>query len=688
MDDQISARLTRAVALHGKSGRKPTDRDDIAIATDVIRHLVGESGLRTAVGSVLGELIDCAHHHGDRKWAVTLFHDRIRLNVGPVHVGVLLPEMLFLTVDPTKVDARTREALGARLHQIRKFKFPGSALELYLPVEEVADLWPKVREASLAFVDAAAARDTSFRNSHSPGVLKALSKMLGRELPQPAECQGDDKAVELPAIIARANNDLPPERVAVRERALESARSLIKANRGSLSADALAQLMRLFNTDHFKGRDRLDRFGMAMCGHALNRIVEREEVANHWINTLWNCGSDQEVATAIDQLRADSPLPYAGLSFPAMLLHCKEPRRYFPASSGTLATGYSVLVGTNPVDGETYVGACQGLRQLMTEYSLSPMGLDVVAYFAANPRYVGGFEDPEESETQVPLPTSYTREQFLSETLFADNELREFENLLQDKPQLVLYGPPGTGKTWIAERLARLLTYGEDDRIEVIQFHPSYGYEDFIEGIRPTSDGAHMTYPIVPGVFRALCARAERSPEKKFVLVIDELNRGNLPRIFGELLFALERRGSPIKLSQSQETMTVPPNIIILGTMNTADQSIALLDMALRRRFHFVRLEPDPERLGRWLAENTPQMQAVAKLLRELNLRLRQHDISRDRLIGHSHFMRPGLDENTLPLIWRGSISPLIEELFHGRDDVIDSFEYDTFVPSRIAANA
>jgi len=620
VDDQTRARLTSAITLHERGGAKPIERDDLATAGDVIGRLVPEPTPRGAVAKVFGELFDRAHQHGDRRWAVTLFHDRIRLNVGMVHVCVLLPGILFLVVDPAKVDEPTREALGPRLHRLTEFQSTGPVLELYLPVEEVAELWPTIRGASMAFVDSAASRNTPFWTSHSPGVLKALSQTLDRDLPRPAERKADDEPVDVSAIITRALKDLPPERIAARERALGRARALIETNRRSLSADQLVQLMRLFNADHYGGGDRLNRFGMAMGGHARNRIVEREEVANHWIDTLWRCDSDAEVATAIDRLRSDSPLPYAGFSFPAMVLHCKSPTRYFPASSGTLATGYSRLVGAKPVNGSTYVRACEGLRELIAEHSLSPMGVDVVAYFAANPQHVrsaGGEASEAETSTEAattttpatPSPTAYAREDFLSETLFEEDELTQLERLLHDKPQLVLYGPPGTGKTWIAERLARLLTDGDDARIEVIQFHPSYGYEDFIEGIRPTSDGAQMTYPVVPGVFRALCLRAARHPDKKYVLVIDELNRGNLPRIFGELLFALERRGSPVKLSQSQQTMTVPANIVVLGTMNTADQSIALLDMALRRRFHFVRLEPDPERLDRWLLDNAPQMQ-------------------------------------------------------------------------------
>lgn len=688
MDDQIRARIVSAITMHERGGSKSADREDLATATDIVESLLTESGPRSEVVRVFAELIERAHHHGDRKWAVTLFGDRIRLNVGAVHVGVILPGVLFLAVRPAMVDEQTRRALGPRLHQQTEYQPTGPVLELYLPMEDVADLWPTLREASLAFVDTAAARNTSFWPYHSPGLLAHLDEALGRLLPRPADRRQDDEPVDVAAIVARAREDLPPERTAARERALSDARALIEANRRSLSADGLVRLMRLFNTDHHQGRDRINRFGMAMGGHARNRIVERDQVANHWIDTLWSCGTDSEVAEALDRLREDSPLPFAGLSFPGMVLHCKDPTRYFPASSGTLARGYSRLIGTKPVDGPTYVRACEGLRRLMAEHELSPMGLDVVAWFADNLQYVSNAENDVEPETATPdpTPTGYGREQFLTQTLFEDDELIEIERLLRDKPQLVLYGPPGTGKTWIAERLARLLTGGATDRIEVVQFHPSYGYEDFIEGIRPTPDGERMTYPVVPGVFRAFCQRAERSPDETHVVVIDELNRGNLPRIFGELLFALERRGTPVKLSQSQQVMKVPRNIVVLGTMNTADQSIALLDMALRRRFHFLRLEPNAERLERWLALNVPHMRPVAGILRALNTQLRQHGVARDRLVGHSHFMRPGVDEDTLPLIWRGSITPLVEELFHGQDDVINAFDYGAFVEPHLTS--
>lgn len=693
MDTEAETRIKAAIAAHERGSSRAVEREDHATAADIVNHLLPQPELQSAVSKVLAELIAHAHTRGDRKWAITLFDRLVRLNVGAVHVGVLLPEVLFLVADPSKVDEQTRTALEFRLAGTREFALAGPAMEIYLLAEEVEQWWPRLREACLAFVDAAAARDTSFWPSHSPGLLAYVEHVLGRTLPHPAERRASSEPLDAAAVVARARRDLPEDRVAVRERALSEARALIESHRSSLSADDLVRLMRLFNTDRFNGRDYMNRFGQAMGGHARNRIVERTDVANHWINTLWACDDDAQVAAAIDRLPRDSPLPFAGLSFPAMVLHCKDPQRYFPAQSGILARGYGRLVGTTPNNGSSYVRACEGLRELVAEYEIPRVGLDVVAYFADHPEYLDGVAAPEPPISEVRAddpgssasPGGYTRDQFLFETLFEDDELAEIERYIADKPQLVLYGPPGTGKTWIAERLARLLTSGDTERIEVVQFHPSYGYEDFIEGIRPTPEGDRMTYPVQPGVFRRFCDRAHAGTGK-YVMVIDEINRGNLPRIFGELLFGLERRGSSVVLPQSREQFSVPPNLVVIGTMNTADQSIALLDMALRRRFHFVRLEPEPERLGRWLQRELPRMAAVAGVLRALNDELRKHGVSRDRWIGHSHFMRPRLDEDALQLIWRGSITPLIEELFHGQDEIITTYDYGTFVEPRLGS--
>ena len=275
----------------------------------------------------------------------------------------------------------------------------------------------------------------------------------------------------------------------------------------------------------------------------------------------------------------------------------------------------------------------------------------------------------------------YTREDFLQETLLDEAELDTILSLLDDKPQLILYGPPGTGKTWLAERLGRLLG-GDGDACRIVQFHPSYGYEDFVEGIRPSVDTTtgQIRYDVVPGIFRKFCDQARKQPKQKFVLVIDEINRGNLPRIFGELLYLLERRGKRIELAVSGDGFSVPKNLLVIGTMNTADQSIALVDTALRRRFHFKELTPDPVLLERWLGLHVPDHSWVAELLTRLNDELLKLGVDANLAIGHSHFMDPALTETRLERIWGHSIVPTLQEYFYGQPQKVDALRYEEFV--------
>jgi 5-methylcytosine-specific restriction enzyme B len=170
--------------------------------------------------------------------------------------------------------------------------------------------------------------------------------------------------------------------------------------------------------------------------------------------------------------------------------------------------------------------------------------------------------------------------------------LRAWADLLLDSHQVVFQGPPGTGKTFIARKLAAAVA-GHADRVELVQFHPSYAYEDFVEGYRPTGVGA---FGLRDGPVKRLASRASASPNQRYVLLIDEINRGNLAKVFGELYYLLEYRDEAITLQYSQEPFRLPANIFIIGTMNTADRSIALLDMALRRRFRFVDLLPSNPR--------------------------------------------------------------------------------------------
>jgi 5-methylcytosine-specific restriction protein B len=249
--------------------------------------------------------------------------------------------------------------------------------------------------------------------------------------------------------------------------------------------------------------------------------------------------------------------------------------------------------------------------------------------------------------------------------------LQRIADLLARRRQIIFYGPPGTGKTFIARRLAEHLAGRE--AVQLVQFHPSYAYEDFFEGFRPTDGDGTVGVRLakVWGPLRRLAARAAADPIRPYVLVIDEINRANLAKVFGELYYLLEYRDETIRLQYSpDEEFRLPPNLYIIGTMNAADRSIALIDAAIRRRFAFVELHPElpPVRdvLLRWLAATGRPEDERAGLLTALNAAIGESD--HDFKIGPSYLMKPDLDDpEALAETWSYEILPLLEEHYYGR---------------------
>jgi 5-methylcytosine-specific restriction protein B len=261
--------------------------------------------------------------------------------------------------------------------------------------------------------------------------------------------------------------------------------------------------------------------------------------------------------------------------------------------------------------------------------------------------------------------------------------LAECIELLRDRPQLIFYGPPGTGKTYIAQHLASHLA---GDNVRLVQFHPGYSYEDFFEGYRPLEEGG---FKLKPGPLRKTVDAARDNPSQPYFLIIDEINRGNLAKIFGELYFLLEYRSQNVDLLYATDDdigFTLPENVFIIGTMNTADRSIALVDAAMRRRFAFVPLHPSEaptkDVLRRWLAANDLDS-TVADLLDALNARIEDSDFK----IGPSYFMRPAVHEpGGLERAWRTAILPLLEEHHYGDGiDVSARYGLDA-IRARLAA--
>lgn len=292
-----------------------------------------------------------------------------------------------------------------------------------------------------------------------------------------------------------------------------------------------------------------------------------------------------------------------------------------------------------------------------------------------------GREPKNVEDEDMPAPSSEneagpaTLAELAERLLIEESKLREMSDLLDARGQVIFYGPPGTGKTFLARELGQFLAQG---RTQLVQFHPSYAYEDFVQGFRPIQgqDGdAHFT--LVDGPLIRIAEAARSQPEMKHVLIIDEINRGNVAKVLGELYFLLEYRDEAITLQYSNEEFSLPENLWIIGTMNTADRSIALIDAALRRRFYFVPFFPDEPPieglLKRWLERERPEMLWVADVVERANTLLGD----RHGAIGPSYFMKKELDEQWVERIWKYSIMPYLEEQFFGETDQLQAFALD-----------
>ena len=256
-------------------------------------------------------------------------------------------------------------------------------------------------------------------------------------------------------------------------------------------------------------------------------------------------------------------------------------------------------------------------------------------------------------------------------------------SLFEASMNTIYYGPPGTGKTYIvSEKAASICKRKRDDyaelveqgRIAFVTFHQSYSYEDFVEGIRPIINdkvGA-VKYEIRQGIFRQMCDRAEEYPDNNYVLIIDEINRANISKVFGELITLLEpdkRLGETneikVRLPYSGDEFGIPSNLYLIGTMNTADRSIALLDTALRRRFEFEEMMPKPNDLPIKTidAEDGKDPIDLVKLLESLNKHI-EYLYDRDHTIGHAFFWNvETLDD--LSTVFRRKVIPLLQEYFY-----------------------
>lgn len=251
---------------------------------------------------------------------------------------------------------------------------------------------------------------------------------------------------------------------------------------------------------------------------------------------------------------------------------------------------------------------------------------------------------------------------------------------LNERKQVVLEGPPGTGKTFLVQHLLDACGV-PDAQSALVQFHPTYSYEDFVEGFRPTatSEPGGASLSVKPGPLKRIADEARNAEGKPFVLVIDEINRANIAKVFGELYFLLEYRNREVELLYSEgERFSLPDNLFIIGTMNTADRSIALLDAAMRRRFIFLSMDTDEpalaEVLARWCAA-TGRPAGLAALRDRINAEMLKRGLDASLGFGPSYFMQPSVDTpDGLERLWRRELRPMLIEHHYGAKDQVDTW--------------
>jgi len=307
---------------------------------------------------------------------------------------------------------------------------------------------------------------------------------------------------------------------------------------------------------------------------------------------------------------------------------------------------------------------------------------DVTDYTDYVKKLTALFEDEEQGaveEAVIEYP-AYTAEDFLDEVYMSEKDYTILSNLLKNKMNIILQGAPGVGKTFAAKRLAySMMGVKDPNRVMMVQFHQSYSYEDFIMGFRPAGDG----FELKKGPFYNFCKTAEQDLEHDYYFIIDEINRGNLSKIFGELFMLIEndKRGVSLQLLYSDEKFSVPENVYLIGMMNTADRSLALMDYAFRRRFAFFEFAPAFETKGfreYRQSKNSQKFDNLIAAVQRLNNAIENDEsLGRGFRIGHSYFCTKNeIDDMWLDSVISYELLPLLQEYWFDEPNKVRDWEY------------
>lgn len=677
-------------------------RSDPNVARRIIDKLLPEAEQRHHLLEILAGTITHAHRANPASWSLTLGaeEDRVVMNVGRTlglrfkanEIMACFADGALRAASPNDLDLSKVEPSKA---------VPGTACMPFRP-ERFEELWPQLAEAHLAGIETAAkkTRRTPYFPSHSPGVLDVLDDVMGREVPRPEHGTGGRVTQAIVGHLVErvretfpqwdgfAHPDFVEEEIAYKRRASSSAQQI-------LGRSALEGLMALRNYDEIVQRLRrvanslnLLYLGTPSTGDLAVLDASRldpESFCQAFFDLLHG---DGDSSTRLEEF--SSYLERQGLpnkwTFPTYFLFLLDPQHeffvkpsvtrwflslielkdlYAPKPTGEAYGALLVLVGELAEALEEYgpkdlidVQSLLYSARSTTERTLEPQALETASSAGSSPASLSG--QPELSLGEIAVKTSLEQ-----------RVLERWVRATERKQQAILYGPPGTGKTHVARLLARHLVGGGDGIIELVQFHPSTSYEDFIQGIRPVEreDGG-LAYPLRRGQFLDFCDRA-RDRDGCSVLIIDEINRAELSRVFGELMFLLEYRDHAIRLAAGGEPFSIPSQVRILGTMNTADRSIALVDHALRRRFAFLRLEPQPDILRTAHDASDFPVESLIEVLDRIN-----REIGDPRYaLGVTYFLAPNLSE-VIGDVWRMEIEPYLEEFFFDRPQQVETYRW------------
>lgn len=701
-------------ALENSEQPAPVRRTSEEDVRRLVEGFIPDSETRQLVLAYLADLISQAHAVGAERWAITV-RERLRFVAGLYFVLDIERRGVGLALDRSALQS---EALP-RLQQlvdwdVWKFKVARQAVTCIVPFDQFAEIAPLIRAASIAFVQWAARSSKQAQNgarfAHSAGAVNYLRAEVSPSVPEPifllrstspadslnsvdrAAIEGafeifDNEQRDTPSwknwehsplhryVISHSGQRYPIKetiRLATGATQFSGERARRVINALGFTIETLydsAQRVWLFQANP-KFYDLAERVPQAHIGDEDTWTVtrHRDEMRAGDTVLLWLSGANAGIYAIGELTGAPTEQTYEPGDENRPMWLDAEPTKTI--SAWHVPFRY-IRIFPEPIRKATLLEHPVLQKLLVLR---APSGTN----FRVNSDEWVALQDildrgpaPEPPRSTNPV---YSLADCAAETGVAEAELARWLRALERKKQAVLYGPPGTGKTFVAQRLARHLIGGSDGFTELVQFHPAYTYEDFIQGIRPASEGGTLTYPLVPGRFLDFCARA-RAVADTCVLIIDEINRANLARVFGELMYLLEYRQQSLPLAGGG-VLSIPENVRIIGTMNTADRSIALVDHALRRRFAFLPLQPNYDVLRRFQLEYETSVDGLLGVLEQVNREIGDPSYA----VGISFFMRPELADE-LEDIWRMEIEPYLEEYFFDRREVFERFRWE-----RIAA--